>query len=321
MNQPTQIYLAPFQGITGVTFRKIYSKHFQGVYKLFTPFFTNISNDLKLPARKLAELGHPSENGIEVVPQTLSKDADEIIRFAVFCQNLGFKEINWNLGCPYPMVANKKRGSGMLPYPEMVDEILARVMAGTAIRFSVKCRLGYESSEEIFKLIPIFNRLNISELTIHARIGKQLYTGETDLETFQKAAQQLTVPVVYNGDIFSVSDFQKVSALIPEISTWMIGRGLLSDPFLPARIKGFPMADDEQNVVRHFMDDLYYAYRRQMNDNPALLGVLKEYWTYLSTSFDDPHQVFKKVKKVKTFDEYEDASSFVFNEYKWVGSK
>ena len=319
-DQP-KIYLAPFQGITGVTFRTIYSKHFQGVDKLFTPFFTNISNDSKLPARKLAELGKPYENGIEVVPQTLSKDADEIIRFATFCQQLGFKELNWNLGCPYPMVANKKRGSGMLPYPEMVEEILAKVMAEIPIRFSVKCRLGYNSPEEIFKLIPIFNRNNISELSIHARIGKQLYTGKTDLETFQQVSSQITVPLAYNGDIFSVLDFERLNNHFPAINTWMIGRGLLSDPFLPAKIKGLPIPDDQQAQIRKFIEDLYFGYRRQLNDNVAVLGILKEYWKYLADSFDDPHQVFKNLKKVKSFDEYEEAVSFVFREYKWIGSK
>ena len=319
-DQP-KIYLAPFQGITGVTFRTIYSKHFQGVDKLFTPFFTNISNDSKLPARKLAELGKPCENGIEVVPQTLSKDADEIIRFATFCQQLGFKELNWNLGCPYPMVANKKRGSGMLPYPEMVEEILAKVMAEIPIRFSVKCRLGYNSPEEIFKLIPIFNRYNISELSIHARIGKQLYTGKPDLETFQQLSSLVSVPLAYNGDIFSVSDFERLNNHFPAINTWMIGRGLLSDPFLPAKIKGLPIPDDQQAQIRKFIEDLYFGYRRQLNDNLAVLGILKEYWKYLADSFNDPHQVFKNLKKVKSFDEYEEAVTFVFREYKWIGSK
>ena len=107
----------------------MYVKHFQGVDKLFTPFFTTIHHNSKLPARKLAELGNPSENGIPVVPQILSKDADEVIRFGNFCEKLGFEELNWNLGCPYPQVANKKRGSGMLPFPGMVDEILDKVMA------------------------------------------------------------------------------------------------------------------------------------------------------------------------------------------------
>ncbi|MDO9256058.1 MAG: tRNA-dihydrouridine synthase family protein [Bacteroidales bacterium] len=317
----TSIYLAPFQGITGVTFRKVYSNHFKGVDKLFTPFFTAINSEMKLPARKLAELGSISENGAEVIPQILSKDADEIIRFAQFCEKQEFTELNWNLGCPYPMVANKKRGSGMLPYPEMVDEILEKVMAETTFRFSVKCRLGYFSSEEIFKLVPVFNHHKISELTIHARIGKQLYTGEPDLDTFQKAISLITVPVVYNGDIFSINDFHKVSGCFPTLNTWMIGRGLLSDPFLPAIIKGLPIETDRQVIIRRFIDELYSSYRRQLNDNPALLGILKEYWHYLAESFDNPHKVFKQLKKVKKFDEYEAAVDVVFGEYEWLGSE
>lgn len=316
----TRIYLAPFQGITGVTFRRIYTKHFQGVDKLFTPFFTAINSEMRLSDRKRAELGNISENAVEVVPQVLSKDADEIIRFALFCEKRGFQELNWNLGCPYPMVANKRRGSGMLPYPEMADEILQKVMAETAIRFSVKCRLGYFSPDEIFKLIPVFNQYRISELTIHARIGKQLYSGVTDQDTFDKALSQLTIPVVYNGDIFSLHDFEKADERFPAINTWMLGRGLLSDPFLPATIKGLPLPAEKKAQIRKFVDDLYFAYRKQLNDNPAVLGILKEYWRYLAESFDNPHQVFKLLKKVTGFDEYEDAVNFVFDVYKWIGA-
>jgi tRNA-dihydrouridine synthase B len=320
MEKQPKIYLAPFQGITGVTYRSIYTKHFQGVDKLFTPFFTGIHKDAKLPPRRLMELGNPAENGIEVVPQVLSKDADEILSFARLCQNLGFSEINWNLGCPFPQVANKKRGSGMLPYPEMITEILDKVMAETGIRFSIKCRLGYESTDEIFKLLPIFNQYKISELTIHARIGKQLYKGEPNQETFRNAVTLSTVPLVYNGDIFSLSDFQLFDDRFASINTWMIGRGLLSDPFLPALIKGLPLPENRKEHIRHFIDDLYLGYRRQMKDNLPALGVLKEYWHYLAESFNNPHKVFKKLKKVNSFSDYEAAVTYVFDNYEWVGS-
>ena len=315
------IYLAPFQGITGVTYRMLYSKYFQGIDKLFTPFFTCINSEAKLPARKLAEFGNIFENGVEVVPQILSKESDEIIRFARFCESLGYSELNWNLGCPYPMVAKKKRGSGMLPFPEMVDEILEKVMAATTIRFSVKCRLGYTSPAEIFKLIPIFNQHNIAELSIHARIGKQLYSGTTDLFAFQNAIPLIHVPLVYNGDIFSLNDYERLKIQFPTINTWMIGRGILSDPFLPATIKGLPIVANRQAHIRRFIDDLYFAYRRHMSDRLVALGVLKEYWHYLAESFDDPHKVFRKLKKVNSFDEYEDAVAFVFGEFEWEGSE
>jgi len=317
---PVRIYLAPFQGITGITFRKVFTKHFQGTDKLFTPFFTTFPLNNKLSPRKLEELGLPAENGTEVVPQILCKDADEIIRFATFCGNQGFKEINWNLGCPYPQVANKKRGSGMLPYPGMIDEILKRVMPGIPIRLSVKCRLGYFSSDEIFDLIPIFNQYPISELTVHARIGKQLYSGEADLETFEKLGPVNNIPLVYNGDIFSVKDFLQLQKQFPSVHNWMIGRGLLYDPFLPAAIKGTGIPADRKAYVRNFIDDLYFAYRKQKNDNLSAIGTLKEYWSYLAMSFDDPHKVFSKLKKVKSFDEYEDAVVFIFREFEWVGS-
>jgi len=320
MTPACNIYLAPFQGITGVTFRSIYTTHFEGIDKLFTPFFNGIQNDSKLPARKIAELGAIAENGIEVVPQILSKDADEIIRFARFCDKSGFKELNWNLGCPYPMVAKKKRGSGILPYPEMVEEILCKVMPEIAIRFSVKCRLGYFSGEEIFSLIPIFNRNQISELTIHARIGKQLYSGETDLGTFQRVVTLVEVPLVYNGDIFSVNNFNYLKKKFGSLDSWMIGRGILSDPFLPALIKKLPIPADRQAHIKRFMEALYYAYRKQKNDNLSVLGNLKEYWNYLALSFNDPHKVFKHIKKVQNFDAYENAVAIVFKEFEWVGS-
>ncbi len=317
----TQIHLAPFQGITGGTFRKIFSRHFRGVDKFFTPFFTNISADSKLSPRKLAELGETFENGVEVVPQVLSKVAEEIIHFGKFCHQLGFTELNWNLGCPYPMVANKKRGSGMLPYPELIDEILQKVMAEIPIHFSVKCRLGYNSAEEIEKLVPIFNQYPVSEITIHARIGKQLYNGSTNLEAFCEAASKLTVPLSYNGDVFSRSDFERLNLQFPAINTWMIGRGLLMDPFLAQKIKGIELPDDCQAHIRRFVEELYSGYRRQLNNNLAVLGILKEYWKYLANSFNDPHQVFKNLKKVNNFEDYEDAISFIFNEFKWIGSK
>ena len=314
------IYLAPFQGITGVTFRDVYTRHFTGVDKLFTPFFNGIQHDSKLPARKLEELGKPFENGIEVVPQVLSKDADEIKRFAALCHRMGYGELNWNLGCPYPMVAKKKRGSGMLPYPEMIDEILTEALAGMPIRFSVKCRLGYLSESEFDALVPVFNRHAISEITIHARIGKQLYSGETNPDAFEKAMAALHAPLVYNGDVFTEENFKQISARFPGISTFMIGRGLLSDPFLPARIKGLTIAANEHAHIRQFIDELYHAYRRQKNDNLSVLGNLKEYWHYLAESFNDPHTVFKQVKKVNSFGEYEDAVSVVFSNYTWTGS-
>lgn len=320
MHQQVQLYFAPFQGITTHTFRDVYSRHFSGIDKLFTPYFANLAVGLNLPSKKIIALRNQTENGTEVIPQILSKDADEIIWFAHNCQKMGFKELNWNLGCPYPQVANKKRGSGLLLFPEMIDDILQKAMPQIKIPFSIKCRLGYNSSEELSELVPIFNAYPISEVIVHARTGRQMYSGQTDREAFARIAPQIASPRVYNGDIFSKQSFLEFRASFPEISLLMLGRGILSDPFLPAKIKGLDIPANPKAQIRIFMDDLYYAYRKEKNDHLTLLNVMKEYWTYLSQTFDDPIKVFRKLKKCKRFNEYEDAVHAVFAEHDLIDS-
>lgn len=315
------IYFAPFQGITTHVFRNVYAKHFQGVDKLFTPYYSNFEAGCKLPPKKLASLRNTVEAGIEVVPQVLSKSADEILWFGRCCEELGFKELNWNLGCPYPQVAGKRRGSGLLPYPGMIDSILDQVMNSIGIRFSVKCRLGYHSPNEADELLPVFNRYPLSELIIHGRIGRQLYTGVSDMQAFARISGKLNNPTAYNGDIFTLADCERFRAISPGTGTLMLGRGLLFDPFLAGLLKGLAMPENPGEVVRQFTGALYHSYRTEKENNPSVLNGLKEYWAYLSQSFDEPVRVFRKIKKSKTFSDYEAAVGHIFDEYRWTGSE
>ncbi len=308
------IYLAPFQSITTHIFRKVYARHFQGISKYYTPFFAQINHDIKLSAKKERELQHLEKGFPEVVPQILSKDAVEILKFARICAKKGFKELNWNLGCPMPQVADKRRGSGMLPFPEMVDQILKEVMPDFPLKLSIKCRIGYESADEIFKLMPVFNSYPVYELTVHGRIGKQLYSGAVDLENSAKAFSLSKIPFVYNGDIFQYSDYKNVLERMPALDTLMLGRGILSNPFLTGEILGVPVEGDRRKMLRSFLDDLYFEYRRFYNDRLSTLDLLKEYWDYLMNWFDDPVKVKRIIKKSQDFDEYEDAVKQIFDE-------
>lgn len=321
MTPRPKIYLAPFQGITTYTYRQVYTKYFGGIDKLFTPFFTG-NQKPKSITKRAYEFNYTRQNNVEVVPQLLSKDADEIIRFANFCNEKGFNEINWNLGCPYPRVANKKRGSGMMPYPDLVNDILEKVMPTIEIDFSIKCRLGYFAEDEILDLTAVFNSFNISELTIHARIGKQLYAGDVRIEALKRVLLQNRIVAVYNGDIFSVSDFKNFQNKLKSIDRFMIGRGLLVDPFLPIKIKTgkVPELSEQKEIAYKFITDLYIAYRKKINDKPQATSVLKELWSFMAFSFNNPQKVFNSIKKTRSFDEYEEAVATVFHNFDWVGS-
>ena len=314
--------MAPFQGITNLVFRKVYTRYFSGIDKMLTPFFTSIHKK-NISSSRRKELISVTEHGIPVVPQILSKDAEEILRFARICKEFGFDGINWNLGCPYPRVANKMRGSGMLPYPDVLEAILQKLMPEIPLTLSIKLRLGYNNSDEILQLLPVFNKYPISELAVHARIGKQLYKGSVNYDMFEKVLKESEIPVGYNGDVFTKKDFEQIQNRVLGIPFLMLGRGLLADPFLPAHIKKLNVPDivEQKQLIRKFVDDLYYEHRKAHNNGLQTLGIMKEYWSYLSYSFDNPHKVFSLVKKVKTFDDYEDSVNRIFNDYNWLGQE
>lgn len=308
--------LAPFQGITDVVYRNVFKKHFGGIDKYYTPFFTGIQKDNSKSLR--GEEISPEFNDVNtVVPQILSNTAEEIIRFANQCKSMGYPEFNLNMGCPFPRVANKTRGCGLMADPartiKMLNDVFEQI---DGIKFSIKCRLGYYDDEEIMAFIDTFNTLNFSEIIIHPRIGKQMYTGEASLEKFVKLVPLINKPLVYNGDIFTTDRYNTIlSSLSFLSSSIMLGRGLLTNPFLAEEIKSIDNQQDKKQRLHNFVVDLYINRLRHASGSPKIIGSMKELWKYMMNIFDDPQNVWRKVKKVNHLDEYEIAVEDIFNQH------
>ena len=308
-----RLSLGPFQGITDAPFRNVFKRHFGGIDKFYTPFFTGIHKEDHAKNLQGEEID-PKCNDIETLtPQILSTDAEEILRFAKQCKELGYKEINLNMGCPFPRVANKKRGCGLLPYPDMVEAMFERIFEQIDIKFSVKCRLGYFSPDEIEAIIPVFNKFPLSELIIHPRIGKQLYKGDADVERFKELIPYINAPLVYNGDIFSVESFGRINEMVQPINQYMLGRGILMNPFLAEEIRGGAWNAPERTERMHaYVMDLYEDRLCHAGGSPKVLGRMKELWSYLMYSFEEPQMVWRKIKKLNSLKEYEDAVDYIF---------
>ncbi|MCQ2316186.1 MAG: tRNA-dihydrouridine synthase family protein [Bacteroidales bacterium] len=315
-----ELSLAPFQGITDVVYRNVFMKHFGGIDKLYTPFFTGIQKDNSRSLR--GEEIDPRFNDVKiVVPQILSNTAEEIIRFANQCKSMGYTEFNLNMGCPFPRVANKTRGCGLMADYQRTTAMLEEVCNNIdGIKFSIKCRLGYYSPDEIFKFIETFNTLSFSEIIIHPRIGKQMYTGEASLEKFKELIPLINKPLVYNGDIYTVEKYKSVAENIStDITHTMLGRGLLTNPFLAEDIKQInDNQKDRQLRLHNFVVNLYVERLRHAGGSPKIIGSMKELWKYMMNIFDDPQNVWRNVKKVNHLDEYEEAVEKIFNDYKVI---
>ena len=310
MTDDIHLSLGPFQGITDAPFRNIFKRHFGGIDKYYTPFFTGIRTEHSKSLR--TEEIDPRCNDVNTLtPQILSYDADEIVRFAKQCKELGYKEVNLNMGCPFPRVANKKHGCGLMPYPDLVNLILDTVFANTDLKFSIKCRLGHYSPDEIIPMIEVFNNYPLSELIIHPRTGKQMYTGEADVERFKALIPSIKAPLVYNGDIVSVDSFERIKDMVRPVSSFMLGRGILTNPFLAEEIRGIDTGD-RRSRLQAFVRELYNDRLQHAGGSPKVIGRMKELWSYLMNSFAEPQQVWRKIKKLNGLEEYEEAVRYIF---------
>ncbi len=278
------LYLAPLHGITNRMFRNVWFTHFSGFDGAVAPFIPAAAAS-RSATKHYRDIEPDTQGPVPVEPQLLAGPRDAIRECVESITALGYDEINLNMGCPYAMVAKKGRGSGLLPHPDAVRTVLDRLCSAGTFRLSVKIRLGQHRAEELGGFIPILNDYPLSRVIIHPRLGKQMYRGNVDLEGFERAARHCSHTVVYNGDIFNSAMFQSLQGRFPEIQSWMIGRAVLMDPFLPEEIRTGNRPPDERERLRAYHDDLFSVYERTLYGPRHLLDKMKEIWGYLGYSF------------------------------------
>ena len=304
---------SPLQGFTDFRFRNAFHKHFGGIDTFYSPYI-KLNGKLVVKGSYERDVLPENNDTLEVIPQIITNDAEEFLFVAKYVQQFGYEELNWNLGCPYPMVAKCGMGSGLISNTSQIEHILKRVHNETDIIVSMKMRMGYENPTEILDVFPILEQYPIKNIAIHARIGKQLYKGGVDLDSFQKCLDTSKQKIYYNGDITSVAKFKELQERFPSIDHWMIGRGLIADPFLPSMIKNntteYPKNRFE--IFEAFHDEIYREYDAYLQGPTPIRMKMLGFWEYFSESFSNPQKTFKKIKKAGNSKNYEAAVKEIF---------
>ncbi|HWR91138.1 MAG TPA: tRNA-dihydrouridine synthase family protein [Desulfobacterales bacterium] len=309
-----RLILAPLKGFTDAIFRNTFAEHFDGFDGAMAPFVTTVAAD-RLTDKHVQDLLPQHNTRMPIEPQILGNCADDFIFLARRLWDMGYTQVNWNLGCPFRPVTKKRRGSGLLPFPEPVDEFLDRVLRALPGRLSIKMRLGHRKADEIFKLLPVFNRYPLKEITIHPRTARQMYGGAPDLDAFQACLAASRHPVVYNGDITDLAGFKDLEARFRSVRTWMIGRGALSNPFLPALIKnGCNGGAGRLHKFKDFYEDLFARYQERLSGPGHLLDRMKGFWTYFAEMFGSGPSLAKRIHRTFALPRYLDAVERFFKE-------
>jgi len=289
---------SPLQGFTDFRFRNAQQDFFGGIDTYYAPYI-RLNGKMKIKSSYQKDLDPAANTTIDVIPQVMTADADEFLFVIDYIQSLGYKELNWNLGCPYPMVTKSGMGSGLICNTEKIDHILDRAHSETDVTISMKMRLGYENSSEILDAFNVLHKYPLKNVAIHARLGKQLYKGGVDLESFQNCIDTAKHTLYYNGDITTVEGFKKMRDRFPSIEHFMIGRGLIADPFLPQMIKDdtteYP--ENRWEIFKAFHDTIYAQYDAALSGPTPIKMKMLGFWEFFSKTTHHPQKVYKAIKK------------------------
>ena len=342
-----KILFAPLQGYTTGIYRSAHAEVFGGVDAYYAPFL-RIENghprekDLRdLESSENAKVAEgnragSSERGIDakVVPQIIANSVNEFKILANALLQKGFTEIDFNMGCPFPMQVNRHRGAGILSdvlaVQEIMDEIKrmsesATSTSGTApVKISVKMRLGQESPDEAITLLPILNDTPLAHITLHPRLGKQQYKGAIDFNSFEKFYNKSKHSLVYNGDITTVSQICEMERRYPKLAGVMIGRGLPANPNLAAEYKTQNCNSNSENesntaqssnrnincaAPQDFLSKVLQMHQaifdnacKTFQGDSQILSHVQSFWEFLEPSI--PKKIFKKIKKAGKLSEY-----------------
>ena len=321
-----KFYLAPMEGITGHIYRNALEKYFPGTDKYFTPFIAPDQNKILRTKERRDVL--PENNHVpELVPQILTNSAEDFIRTARVLQELGYEEVNLNLGCPSGTVVSRKRGSGLLVFPDEVERLLDGIFSEIQMKVSVKTRIGKDDAEDAFWLMEIYRKFPLSELIIHPRIQKDFYRGEPNQDLFGELIRaskdqeggmpssghpENTFPVCYNGNLLTEKDYLFFAEKFPEVDAVMLGRGVIANPGLIRQIRSGLKKD--KKTLRAFHDEVLEEYRSLFGEDKNALFRMKEMWIYMIHLFTNHEKYAKKIRKAQSLAEYRCAADALFLE-------
>lgn len=301
------LYFAPLEGVTDAVFRRIHHECFPGVSKYFIPFISPTQN-LSFTSRDWAAIAPENNIGVPAVPQLLAKDAALFLWAAQALCDMGYPEVNLNLGCPSGTVTAKGKGSGLLADVPALERLLDGIFEKPPIPVSIKTRIGYARAEEWDRLLDVFARYPIHELIIHPRTRAEFYRGTPHADAFAKAYGTLGMPLCYNGDLFSEADCLELTRHFPNTHALMLGRGLIANPALCC---GEPLT---KAALIRFHARLLSAYQEKYPPHVAL-GRMREIAKHFVCCFEAPEKPRKAIRKAGRMDAYLDAMRRLFDEH------
>ena len=303
-----ELSFAPMEGITYSIYRRVHAEMFPGADRCYAPFIAPDSTG-RFKAGNLRDVLPENNTGIKLVPQLLCNAPAPFLAVARELEDLGYGEVNFNIGCPSGTVVAKHKGAGMLGDLIQLDACLADIFSRCPLRVSVKTRLGLHSADEFPAIVEIYRKYPLSRLIVHVRDRDGMYRSAPDREAFA-AVLDCPFPVEYNGNIFTPADLDALRQRYPELNAAMLGRGAVTNPALFRKLHGGPALTAGE--LQAFHDRLTEEYLASGLAPHYTVARMKELWFYQLCMFPNSERAGKAILKSRTLPDYRAAVSALF---------
>lgn len=302
-------HFAPIQGHTDAPYRHFHRIVYGDHTCYYTPFI-RLEND-SLRQRDIKDLVSPMNDGCRFIPQIIFRDCKELTALTALIRGKGFRAIDLNMGCPFPLQTGHGRGAATVADKELCEAVARTVEENPDITFSVKIRLGLTDPTEWNTLLCELNKVRLSHITVHPRVARQQYGGDIDFDQFRRILEESHNPVIYNGDIKTPDDIEETIKRLPGISGIMCGRGLLGRPSLIAEYLSGKEWNHEERIDKmlDFHRKLLDHYSANLCGDSQIISKIKPFWEYTETEIG--RKAWKAVKKATNIAKYHSAVAMI----------
>lgn len=304
-----KIYIAPVQGHTDAAWRHFHQETYGGDNSYFTPFIRCDHGELR--KQDLKDFTSPLNDNIDLEPQVIFRDMDELDILLSRLAAEGAEKVNLNMGCPFPLQTGKGRGAGFLRNIEESKKMPVILNKYPALSYSVKMRLGYEDPTEWKNIMPILNTLDLRHIAVHPRVARQQYSGGLYFDQFEAILSESQNPVIFNGEIHTPDDIENITQKYPSIAGVMTARGILGRPSLAQEYESGQELNRIERISKmlEFHRILFDHYSSILCGDSQIISKIKPFWEYAEDEIG--RKAWKAIKKAGNIAKYHSAVAMI----------
>lgn len=287
---PQSLFFAPMEGVTDIYYRNVITDYFPEWNYVATDFLRIPSVGMYPDKHIIKHFGDDAYNDAakknKTIYQILTSDKALTAEHVKRIRELGFEWLDINLGCPSKTVCKNKGGSFLLSKLDILRPIIRTIRQNFPHTFTAKIRVGYRDANKFEFILKLLEEEGVDAITIHARTRDELYKGVANWDYVKQAVQLTNIPIIGNGDIWTVEDIHRYFDYTGAHSA-MIARGALKTPWLAKNFHQNIRQEDPLHRTWHMQKYYQYYYQQLINREGEELGKIRRLKAVSRYIFDD----------------------------------